>query len=196
MLRIDAINRVLVSAQLQPVTTLAAPDRFVSKAATIVDDTVLRELEKGWNFNTDYNKPILAVAGIIATPTGTLSIKVRPENANGKDITERNGQLYDKTNRTNVFTEAQILCDVSIEITFDNCPRWFQEYVVSSASAEFAIKVSVDPQIAAQLQREWYEARARMKGADTEQSGSSLFGRGPLWNIARRWPRLNGWGSR
>jgi len=181
---------------MQAVASLSSPDRMTTKAMTILDDTLTRELEKGWDFNSNYDEPLTAVAGAFTVPAGTLSLDVRPDQSS-KDIVVRNGALYNKTNNTAVFTELTIKVDRVIAITFDNCPLVFQEWAVADACVRFAVEVSVDPQIANQLRasaaRAWREAKAR----DTQQSSLSIYRRWPLNMISRRWPTLAGawpWG--
>lgn len=190
MLILDAVNRVLVSAQLQPVTTLASPDRLVSKANTIIEDVRRRELEKGWNFNEEYDLPVAAVATIIAVPASTLAVDIRPENCGGKDIVVRNGQMYNRTDLTNDFGTQTLKLDVIYDITFDNCPLVFQEYVVACASVKFAVQVSVDPDTARQLRSDEARAWQRLRQSDTQQSSLSVLNRYPIVQIARRWPQI------
>lgn len=196
MIRLDAVNRVLVSAQLQPVAALTSPDRDTSKAITFLDDTVTRELEKGWGFNTNYDETLTAVAGAFTVPAGTLSLDVRADQSS-KEIVVRNGALYDKTNNTAVFTEPTIKVDRIIAITFDNCPLVFQEWAVARASVIMAVQRSVDTVIANQLRDDESRAWRELKARDTQQSGLSVYNRWPLNMVSRRWPRLTGalpWG--
>lgn len=193
MLHLAGINRILVSAQLQPVTTEASPDRFVAKAITMLDECVLRELERGWAFNTDYDLPISTIPagnGTITPAAGTLSIDVRPENCGGKDIVFRDGVLYDRTNRTSTFTEASIKCDVSTTRTFDNCPLVFQEYVVACACVQFASEVSVDRENLGVLRGNQARTWQALVMRDEQQLSTSIYQRWPLSNISRRWPSL------
>lgn len=198
--RIDAVNRILVSAQLATVTTLSSPDVLVAKAMTILDDTVLRELERGWDFNQDYNYELLPTASqfiLPTTPWTVLSLDIRPVNSVSKDITVRDGKLWDKTNHTSTFTEASILADITWAIDFDKLPLVFQEYVVASASTRFAVEVSVDPDIAQQLRANEARAWQALKQRDNTQSSQSSWSRWPMNLISRRYPRFAGptsWG--
>ena len=191
--RLAGVNRVLVSAQLQPVASLSSPDRLVSKATTILDDTSAREQEKGWDFNENYDVELTLASGnftVPTTPWTVLALDVRPDQSS-KDIVVRDGKLYDKTNNTFTFTEATIDVDIVYLITFDNLPLAFQEYVVACASVRFAVEVSVDPQTAAQLRM--YEARAwqAVKSRTSKQESLSIYNRWPLNAISRRWPRMS-----
>lgn len=199
MLELDAVNRVLVSAQMQPVTALSSPDRMTAKANQILTDTSAREQEKGWEFNSNYDVTLTLSAGnfnVPTTPWTVLSLDVRPDQSS-KDIVVRDGKLYDRTNNTFTFTEATIDVDITYLITFDNLPLVFQEYVVACAAVRFAIEVSVDKETATALRG--YEARAwrELKARDTQQSSLTIYNRWPLNAISRRWPTLFGpssWG--
>lgn len=193
MLRLDAVNRILVSAQMPTVTTLSSPDRLVAKAITILDDTVLRELERGWDFNTDYNYELTPTASefiIPTTPWSVLALDIRRENSYGKDIVVRDGKLWDRTNHTDTFTESTIKADITWDIDFDNCPLVFQEYAVACACVRFAGEVSVDPQIVQQLRVNEARAWQALKQRDTQQSETTVYDRWPLNEVSRRWPRI------
>lgn len=192
--RLAAVNRILVSAQLEPVASLTGSlDRLETKAVTMLDDAVLRELEKGWDFNTDHDYPLTLSAGnfnVPTTPWTVLALDVRTDQSD-KEIVVRDGKLYDKTNRTFTFTEATIDVDITWKIDFDNCPLAFQEQAVAFASVRFAVQVAVDPQTASQLREDKAEAKAQMRHADTQQAELSIYRRWPLNWVSRRWPRLN-----
>lgn len=188
MNHLAAINALLTSAQLSTIASESSPDVNTAKAITILDATVLRELERGWGFNTDYDVPVATVPG--TPPAGTLSLDVRPENSGGKDIVLRDGVLYDRTNRTSTFTEAEIKCDLATTRTFDNCPLVFQEYVVASAAVRFAVQVSVDPDTARQLRADEARAWQALVLRDDQQLSTSIYQRWPLSHVSRRWPSL------
>lgn len=199
MLRLDAVNRILVSAQMQPVATLSSPDRLVSKATTILDDTVLRELERGWDFNTDYDYELTPTASefiLPTTPWSVLALDIRRVNSYGKDIVVRDGKLWDRTNHTSTFTEATINADITWDIDFDNCPLVFQEYAVACASVRFAVEVSVDPSIAQQLRVNEARTWAALKQRDTQQAELTVYDRWPLNSIASKWPGIHPKGTR
>lgn len=192
MLELAGVNRILVSAQLPTVTTLSSPDRLVAKAQQILEDTTLRELERGWDFNTDYDYTLSPTASefiVPTTPWAVLALHVRRENTS-KDITVRDGKLWDKTNHTATFTEATMKADITWSIDFDNAPLFFQELSVACASVRFAMEVSVDPSIVQQLIRNEARAWHTAKQRDTQQSQVTAFDRWPLNSISRAWPRI------
>lgn len=199
MNELAGVNRVLVSAQMQPVATLTAPDRMTAKAQTILADTSAREQDRGYDFNSNYDVTLTLSSGnfnVPTTPWTVLRLDVRPDQSS-KDIVVRDGKLYDKTNNTFTFTEATIDVDIVYLITWDNLPLVFQEYAVACACVRFAVEVSVDPEIARQLRANEARAWVELKKADTQQSSQTMFNRWPLNWVSRRWPRLTGgqvWG--
>lgn len=194
MLILDGVNRILVSAQMQPVASLSSPDRLTSKAQQILEDTTDRELERGYDFNQDYDYTLTPTASQFPIPTSpwtVLSLDIRPENSNGKDLVVRDGKLWDRTNHTATFTESTFKADITWAIDFDNCPLVFQEYVVACASVRFAVEVSVDPMVAQQLRANEARAFHNLKSRDTQQASLTILNRWPLNAIARKWPRIN-----
>lgn len=196
MLRLDAINRVLTSAQIQPVASLTSPDSLVSKAITFVDNVTLRVCEQGWDFNQDYDWPLTPVSNQIPVPTvaagftwDALNVDVRPENSEGKDIVVRDGKLWNKTDRTFTFIRVTPLyVDITWDIDFDNLPLVAQEYIVACASVQFISHVAVDPETAKALRAEEARAWFLLKQRDTQQSSASVLNRHPINQLQSLWP--------
>lgn len=191
MIQLDAVNRILTSAQMPTVASLSSPDEFTSKAITILEDTKKRTLEMGWDFNQDYDYSLTPTANeypLPTTPWTVLALDITDANAGGKDIVVREGQLYDRTNNTFTFTETELLATITWNIDFDDLPLVAQEYIVACASVKFAVHVSVDGATAQFLRLEEARAWARLKQADTQQGEKSPMKRNPLYNIARKWP--------
>ena len=195
MLQLEAINKVLRAGQINAVASLSSPDRFTSRAIVILEQEKLRVLEKGWDFNTDYEFTLSEAAGSIAVPASALAIDVWPQNS-GKDTVARNGVLYNKTDNTATWpTGTTIKCEIVRDITFDNCPLVMQVYIVDCACLEFAITVTVDSSTAAQLreakQRSWEEVKRR----DTTQATYNPRRKGNLSKIVSRWAEIPDMGA-
>jgi|GEM_PF-6339703 len=195
MLSLEATNKVLRAGQINPVASLSSPDRFTTRAIAILEQEKLRVLEKGWDFNTDYEYVLSESGGAIAVPTDALAIDIWPQNS-GKDVVARSGYLYNKTDNTAVWaTGTTIKAEIVRDITFDNLPPVMQTYIVDCACLEFAITVTVDAQTAGQLreakQRSWEEVKRR----DTTQASYNPRRRGNLAYIASRWFEFPGGGS-
>lgn len=192
MTTLEAISRILVSAQLNAVASLSSPDANTTKAISLLDSERKRVLELGWDFNQDYNYPLTAVAGIISVPTTpwvALNVDVQPYNSY-RDIVVRDGKLYDKTNRTFTFSETSINVDVTWLVDFDTLPLVAQEYLVACTSVKFAVQVSVDPDVARQLRLDEMRAWFALKQRDTTQSSASHLNRHPTAQIAQNWPKI------
>lgn len=193
MLELDAVNRILTSAQMPVVASLASPDEFTSKAIVFLASERKRILEQGWDFNQDYDYTLTPTAGefiLPTTPWTVLAIDIPSWNSNGKDIVQRDGKLYDKTNNTFTFTESSLDATITWDIDFDDLPLFAQEYVVACSSVRFAVHVNVDRETAQFLRIEEQKAWARMKQADTQQSEASPLKRYPLAQIASKWPPI------
>lgn len=193
MLELDAVNRILTSAQMPVVASLSSPDEFTSKAITILADERKRILEQGWDFNQDYDYVLTPTAGeyiLPTTPWAVLAIDIPSWNSAGKDIVQRDGQLYDKTNNTFTFTETTLKATITWDIAFVDLPLFAQEYVVCCSAVRFGMHVAVAPEIVQFLRLEESKAWARMKQADTQQSEASPLRRYPLAMIASKWPPI------
>ena len=186
---LEAVNRILRVGQINPVTSTTPPiDRYTALAVAILEEELVRVLTFGWYFNTDYNYQLNAVLGQIAVPADALSIDIEPQNSNGKDIVDRNGYLYDRTNNTATFTESYIKATVVRYVTFDNCPLEIQEYIITCAQLEFASKATVDQATVYNIEKTKMDRWQALKRADTTKDSLNTQNRYPINQIARTWP--------
>lgn len=187
MNELEAVNRILRAGQINRVLSLATSDRFVIRAFDMLQESRVRCLEKGWQFNTDLEFELTPVAGEIAVPVDTLSLDVLPDQGSGR-IVVRSGQLYDLESNSDDDFDTPIKCKIVRDIGFDDLELVFQEYIVACASVEFAKTVAVDLEVSRQLQSDEYRAWHMLKQRDTQQSSASTGQQYPLAQIASNWP--------
>lgn len=73
--------------------------------------------------------------GVIVVPNDVTEIKCY-NNVGPAEIVERNGQLYDLENNTNVFTDP-VLCAISRNLAITKLTSRLADYVVKTASRKF-----------------------------------------------------------
>jgi hypothetical protein len=144
MTELDAVNELLMSIGQSPVNTLNVTGiKDVSLAKLRLSAVTRRVLTRGWNFNTDTDYPLTPDAdGHILIPSGAL--RVDP-SSKGDDFTFRRNAdkglcLYDKGERTFVFTEA-VDCTVVWGFAFEDLPETARCYIATAAGRRFQATV-------------------------------------------------------
>ena len=175
---LDAVNQILSSVGQAPVTTLDLqnPEVFITLST-------LREVSKqvqleGWTFNTERKYPMVrdVATNEITLPANLLAIDANlPEHKNDYDFVMRNGKLYDRLNKTYVFTENPSV-DVLWYFDFQYLPPAVQSYVTARAARMCATKMVGDPQLYQLLESTEQMARATLTEYECNQGDYTIFG--------------------
>lgn len=137
---LDAINTMLDCVGEAPVSSLEVSGLGdVAKAKQALDE-VSREVQAGgWDFNTDegYTLPIDG-DGFIQVAGNMLSL-----DTDGGDkslrVTQRGSRLYDKDNRTFVFTRG-LSCKVIWLFPWEDLPQPARQYIMIRAARRFTAR--------------------------------------------------------
>ena len=175
---LDAVNQILSSVGQAPVTTLDLqnPEVFITLST-------LREVSKqvqleGWTFNTERKYPMVrdVATNEITLPANLLAIDANlTEHKNDYDFVMRNGKLYDRLNKTYVFTENPSV-DVLWYFDFQYLPPAVQSYVTARAARMCATKMVGDPQLYQLLESTEQMARATLTEYECNQGDYTIFG--------------------
>jgi len=145
--KLDAVNQLLRAVGEAPVTTIAGIGGLDTANALLVLDQVLRSvLLEGWQFNTEYDYPLLMTAddspgavfgtGTITLPENALSVDINRDAYPGVDPVWRGGKLYDRQNHTQVFNQM-IKAKVIFMLDFEDLPESARYYITHRACREF-----------------------------------------------------------
>lgn len=175
---LDAVNQILSSVGQAPVTTLDLrnPEVFITV-------NTLREVSKqvqleGWTFNTEREYPMVRneATNEIALPANLLSIDANvEEHKNDYDLVMRNGKLYDRLNKTYVFTENPKV-DVVWYFDFQFLPPAVQSYITARAARMCATRMVGDPQLYQLLSDTEEMARGTLTEYECNQGDYTIFG--------------------
>jgi len=135
---LDAINAMLGTIGESPINSL---DNISGVADAVTARQVLSEvavqvLEKGWHFNTEKN------FSLTPTTTGEIFIaaNVLEVDTSGYDkevdVAIRGNRLYDRTNKTFVFTKP-LTCDITLLMEFEELPQAARHYIMVRAARVF-----------------------------------------------------------
>ena len=175
---LDAVNQILSSVGQAPVTTLDLqnPEVFITV-------NTLREVSKqvqleGWTFNTEREYPMIRneTTNEIPLPANLLSIDANvEEHKNDFDLVMRNGKLYDRLNKTYVFS-VNPKVDVLWYFDFQFLPPAVQSYITARAARMCATKMVGDPQLYQLLSQTEEMARGTLTEYECNQGDYTIFG--------------------
>ena len=117
-----------------PVVSVDVPIPEVTNALEVLHTVSLEVQSKGWDFNTDTGYPLSpGVDGAIAVPSNAIRVDASEVSAS---IQVRAGKLYDKANRSSIFTEA-VHVDVVWFFEFEELPQPAKQYIYIKAARRF-----------------------------------------------------------
>lgn len=146
---LEAVNKLLRGASIEPVETLEFPDADITMARSALYETSIEVQGFGWWFNQEDGWSLgLDSNGRVPCPSGVLSMQ-GADQLTGRNITKRNNYLYDvQTHSTDlsefVGADGNVLLNFVMWIQWDDLPSTAQNYVMIKASRRFALDVDLD----------------------------------------------------
>jgi len=174
---LEAVNIMLSAIGEAPVATLDEDTIEDVQIALSTLRQVSKEIQsKGWHYNTDYDYPLNVddITGKIAyPPTASHVDAMDSENC---DVVKRGGFLYDRTNRTLVFTGRTTLkCVIVWMFDFEDLPQPLRAYITLKASRRFAEDMLGDEASVKWTERDELDAMAEWKAEDLRQSDLNML---------------------
>jgi hypothetical protein len=164
MTELEAVNRILSGAGFDPVSTLDAPNvpEEALKAKTALNETTDDLLSEDWKFNTEFDLEVepdgngeLVLDGVIyAEFSESDEYEYRP--------VLRGTKVYNRNDRTYVFTDSMTLCKVVSRLTWDEAPDALQRYIVKVAENDFVMQVLGDDLMVRHSEKTLQEAYGRL----------------------------------
>lgn len=158
---IEAVNSLLLIIGEAPVNSLEGSQYTPAAFAENVINETARDVQTlGLHFNTDEGLMMTPdTNGIIEVPN--TAVRIDP-SAPWKNVTTRNGKLYDKDEKSYIFTDA-IECDVVWLFPFEDMPEHVRQYVTIRAGRVFQKRMVGSKQLFQMSEEEEIQARTRMQ---------------------------------
>jgi hypothetical protein len=159
---LDAINTLLSVIGEAPVNTVENTGLTTADMARATLHEVSRSIQsEGWHFNTE--------TGVVLTPDVTQFIQLPPntlrllprDDFTTYDVTIRGTKLYDRKNRTSVFT-ASVTVDYIAFLGFEDLPESARYYITILACEEFQTRVLGAPDLNRFNEKNTYRAKANL----------------------------------
>ena len=133
---LNAVNRMLRMINEQPVATITGTISLASIALTVLREVSEEIQAEGLQSNTDIDYPLTPdISGNIHIPESVLKIDAMDESIK---VAPRGLLLYDKTNRTLVFTVDELKCHIIWLLDFEDLPNVTRKYITTRAARRFA----------------------------------------------------------
>lgn len=140
--KLKIVNRCLEAISEVPLPLGTIPSEFplgsdAQVASSIVDDTMVEVLNRGWWFNTDINYELNQDSnGFISFPDTILRI----DSGRTQSYIKKNGMLYDIKNHTFEFTSS-VKLNIIWLISFSDLPTAAYEYIATRAARKFQQRI-------------------------------------------------------
>lgn len=138
---IDSVNILLQTIGEEPIETLEDVNSILEAklAMSAIMEAKRNVLARGWDINTDddfsFNPD---VSGFINIPPHVLDL-----NVDGSNIIIRDWKLYDKDNKTRVFSEP-VSCQVIWNLDFNTLTHPLRHYITMVAARRFQARMITD----------------------------------------------------
>jgi hypothetical protein len=188
---LDAINLMLSVIGEAPINVLSDEPQTVdvSLAQKQLGNTLNEVQSKGYNFNREYNITLLPDGnGNINVPTNYTRVQI--DEAHGDtsmDIVHRGTRLYDRKNRTYVFTKNVVVRCIVL-LPFDQIPECARRYISIKAARAFADRVMGDQATHAFTAMEEAQAKILLDNEEGENVGHTIFDN---WSVGRTLQRTS-----
>ncbi len=171
--KLDSVNIILSNIGQAPVTALDTGNPLTETAELVLNEISRTVQAEGWVFNTEYCYPLIPdVNKNVLIPENVLSMDFGPYA--DKNVVQRQGKLYDRTNHTYEFDESLELDIVWLE-EFEDLPEAFIAYITIRAANVFAGRTVGSSEAVRFGQAEEFQARASAMEYDTQQGDYSMF---------------------
>jgi len=175
--KLEAVNRILLSAGRSPVNSLSGTVVSNSIMAESELDNQCRKIQtQGLSYNAVLKQYSPDSSGRISLPSDTLSADGAKDNATDQ-LSVRGGSspyLYDMENDTSVFT-ASVWLRVVRQLDFEDMPDADQEWAVEAASYAFMMSTAPDDAKRVVLEQRLQTARAKARAEEIRRLDFNLL---------------------
>lgn len=186
---LSAVNTMLAAIGEAPINSLEGDTTVtVDIAQNILADESRRFQAMGWHFNTDYEYPFVPdIDGYITIASNVVSVDVRAsEYASKYDPVIRAGKLYDRNEKTNIWTET-IKADVTWLFDYTDLPEPAKQYIMIRSARIFSERILGSELLARFTQDDEARAYAAFRNYDGEQADYNIFSNADVYGPLNRY---------
>jgi hypothetical protein len=138
--KLDAVNVMLSSIGIAPVTELDTNNPELDIAVRTLDQIVYEICSEGWNFNTENGFTLSPNSeGFIEVPPDVIAMSAYRLDAlpDTYNFVERQGKLYDKRGHSFIFN-GPVSLSIVWSVPYEELPGPFRSYATQRAARVFA----------------------------------------------------------
>lgn len=185
---LEAVNIMLAAIGEAPINDLETASTYDVAFAKRILAEVDREVQSfGYKFNSDVKVDLVRDNnGYINLPANLLRIKL--QRRSDVDPVMRGKTLYDRKNKTNIFTVDLVAERIVYRLQFEDLPETARHYICLRAARRFQNRVQGDKLASQFTQQDEFEARSILrKDQQDERHLSMLNGPGAYDVVNREW---------
>lgn len=178
---LDAVNKILAITGDAPVATL--DDSYIqSKLAQQILNRASRDIQsKGWWFNEETDVTLQRdVNGYITLSPNVIQVTVKNDAGT---IVQRGNRMYDKQNRTYVFTE-NLTVDIIYMLDWNELPQVARAHIADLACIIFNNNFYNAQDIVQTLAQSYEQSLIELKKKHVEAQDVNLLETSRVYNIA------------
>jgi len=186
---LDAINVMLGAIGMAPINSLSGNvTADVTMAQNILHEISREVQQRGWHFNKEENYPLAPnVDGKIILSTNILRVDL-PSRYNGRyDVVQRGLTLYDRKNRTDLFTET-LKAEVVLFLPWESLPEPARRYITIRAARVFADRAVTTDALHSFTQEDEFVALSNLKQFDGDTADYTIFDNYDTFSVIDRGP--------
>ena len=185
---LSAINSILGTIGQAPIQQVDLENPEVNLIYNLLQESIIDVLGEGWSFNKEDHVTLTPDSdGFITVPANALHYDISDgQRLRSKDVTIKNGRLYDKVDHTDIFT-ADIDVDIVRLLGFDldlankaevggSIPEVFKRYIIAKASTRAAVQLLTNSELSQMLSRSEALARSICMEYECNQGDHNYFG--------------------
>jgi len=172
---LDAINTMLTTIGESPVNSISA-----STADTRIAQLILQEVDratqiKGWNWNTEKEVPLTRNgSNEIVLSSNVVRVDVNRQEYRNVEVVQRGNKLWDKKNRTFIFT-ADLKGEIVYLLPFSDLPEQARYYIVVRSARLFQQRMIGDATGSAFSAEEETTAYMALNDSEDETADHNIF---------------------
>lgn len=176
--RLSAINQMLRAIGSSPVNSIDTNTNVdVAIADSLLDEQTREVQSLGWEFNTEEEVPLTKDGnGEVALPANALRIYFRPQNIPTDTFPiQRGSKLYDKQNRTSVFSASPIKTEIVYLLAWEDLPEVARIYITKRSARMFQEKQLGSDSVSQKDRQDEEQAWLNLKDENSQTGNYSLF---------------------
>ena len=175
--QLEAVNSMLSYISESPVNEIPADLTTLPPSAEIAVNLLAetsREVQsEGWHFNTEKEYELTADGdNKFPLPVNTIDMDASDASL---DLVQRGLFVYDRENRTDVFTTSTLKVDVTFLLDFDQLPEQARRYILLRAARMLQVRLVGSRELENLILRDELHAKARLEDTEGNVSDRSIF---------------------